>query len=42
MKKQREEKKELTHEPAAGYKTVFYIVLSIAALYLAVILLKTI
>jgi hypothetical protein len=42
MEKEREEIKELKHEPVPGYRTVFYIVLTIAALYLAVIILKTI
>ncbi len=41
MKKEKEELKELAHEPVPGYRTVFYIVMAIAVLYLAIILLKT-
>jgi len=37
-----EELMELKHEPEQGYRTVFYIVLTIASLYLAVILVRTV
>lgn len=33
---------ELKHEAEPGYRTVFYIVLAAASLYLAIILLRTI
>jgi hypothetical protein len=41
MEKKHEEITELKHEPEPGYKTVFYIALTIAALYLAFIFFKT-
>ncbi len=41
MKKESEEITELKHEPVLGYRMVFYIILTIALLYLAIILLKT-
>jgi hypothetical protein len=41
MTKEHEEIMELKHEPKPGYKMVFYIALTIAALYLAFIFLKT-
>jgi len=42
MKKESEEIMELKHEPEPGYRTIFYIALAAAGLYLAIILLKTI
>jgi len=36
-----EEKMELTHEPVSGYRTVFFIAITIGALYLGLILFKT-
>jgi hypothetical protein len=41
MNKEHEEVMELKHEPDPGYRTVFYIVLAAASLYLAIIFLKT-
>jgi hypothetical protein len=41
MSEQREEKMELTHEPVPGYRTVFFIAITIGALYLGLILLET-
>ena len=35
------EKMELTHEPVPGYRTVFFIAITVGALYLALILFKT-
>ena len=35
--KDENEKMELTHEPVPGYRRVFYIVVALAAVYLAVI-----
>ena len=32
-----EEKEELRHEPVPGYKRIYYIVLSVAILYLCMI-----
>jgi hypothetical protein len=37
-----EELMELKHEPEPGYRTAFYIALTAASLYLAVIFLKTV
>jgi hypothetical protein len=42
MKKEGEELQELGHDAVPGYRTVFYIVMAAATLYLAVILFKTI
>jgi hypothetical protein len=42
MSEEEEEKMELSHEPVPGYRTVFFITISIGALYLAIILAKTI
>lgn len=36
-----EELKELHHEEVPGYKKIFYIVLVISVIYLAIIFLKT-
>ncbi len=36
-----EELKELRHEPVPGYKKVFFIIFTTAAVYLTVILLNT-
>jgi len=41
MTEEREEKMELTHEPVPGYRTVFFIAIGIGALYLGLILFKT-
>lgn len=42
MRKKGEEIMELKHEPKPGYRTFFYIILAAAALYLGLILLKSI
>jgi len=42
MKKEGDEIMELKHDPEPGYRTVLYIVMAVASLYLAIILLKTI
>lgn len=42
MKKKHEELLELKHEPEPRYRTIFYIVMAAASLYLAIIFLKTI
>lgn len=42
MGKEGEGLQELSHEPVPGYRTIFYIAISIGTLYLAIILLKTI
>jgi hypothetical protein len=42
MKKEGEELMELSHEPVPGYKKAFYIVMTIAIIYIAVILFNTI
>ncbi len=42
MSEQNEEKMELTHEPVPGYRPVFFIAIAIGALYLSIILAKTI
>jgi len=36
-----EEKMELTHEPVPGYRTAFFIAITIGVFYLGLILLKT-
>lgn len=41
MNEEREEKMELSHEPVPGYRTTFFITIAIGALYLAIILFKT-
>ncbi len=41
MTEQREEKMELSHEPVPGYRRVFFIAITIGALYLGLILYKT-
>lgn len=40
MKKEDEELMELKHEAEPGYKTYFYIAITIAILYLAMIFIK--
>jgi len=35
------EKMELGHEPVPGYKTAFFIIITLGVLYLALILIKT-
>ncbi|MDI6722625.1 MAG: hypothetical protein QMD97_03640 [Candidatus Aenigmarchaeota archaeon] len=42
MEKEHDEIMELKHDPEPGYRTIFYIVIAAAGLYLAIILLKTI
>jgi hypothetical protein len=42
MEKGHEELQELGHEPVPGYKKVFYIAMTIATIYLAIILFTTI
>jgi hypothetical protein len=42
MKKEGEELMELSHEPVPGYKKVFYIVMTVATIYLVVIMFNTI
>ena len=41
MSEQGQEKMELTHEPVPGYRTVFFIAITIGVLYLGLILFKT-
>ena len=41
MDEQRDEKMELTHEPVPGYRTVFFIAITVGALYLGLILFET-
>jgi hypothetical protein len=41
MNEPMEEKMELTHEPVPGYRTIFFIAITIGALYLGLILFKT-
>ena len=41
MSEEREEKMELSHEPVPGYRTTFFISITIGVLYLAIILFKT-
>ena len=41
MTEQREEKMELSHEPVPGYRRIFFIAITIGALYLGLILYKT-
>ena len=36
------EKKELVHEPVKGYRTVFYIIITIAVLYLSYIFINSV
>lgn len=40
MKKEHKEVMELKHEPEPGYRTVFYIALTIAVLYLVIIFVR--
>ncbi|MEW6067160.1 MAG: hypothetical protein AB1610_02525 [Nitrospirota bacterium] len=42
MRKEGEELMELGHEPVPGYKKVFCLVMTIATIYLALILFNTI
>lgn len=39
-RKEHEEKMILAHDPVPGYRAIFYIVLAVAVIYLAVIFLK--
>jgi hypothetical protein len=41
MSEQKGGKIELTHEPVPGYRTVFFIAITIGTLYLGLILYKT-
>jgi len=41
MNEEREEKMELSHEPVPGYRTAFFIAITIGSLYLGLILYKT-
>ncbi len=41
MSEEGEEKMELSHEPVPGYRTAFFIAITIGVLYLAIILFKT-
>jgi len=41
MNKPNQEKMELTHEPVPGYRTVFFIAITVGALYLGLILFRT-
>ena len=36
-----DEKMELSHEPQPGYRTAFYIIFAISAVYLALIFIRT-
>lgn len=42
MSKEKEGRADLTHESEPGYKTIFYVVFLIAALYLIVIMAATV
>ncbi len=39
--KNEEEKMELSHEPVPGFKKIFFIAITVAVLYLAIIFLNT-
>ena len=41
MNENHEEKMELGHEPVQGYRTAFFIAITVGSLYLAIILLNT-
>ena len=41
MNEEREEKMELSHEPVPGYRTAFFITITIGSVYLGLILFKT-
>jgi len=41
MNDERQEKMELSHEPVPGYRTIFFIAITIGSLYLGLILYKT-
>jgi len=41
MENKPKEKMELTHDPVPGYKSIFYVALTIGVVYLAVILIQT-
>jgi hypothetical protein len=41
MKKDGEEIMELAHEPVPGYRKIFYVVMTVATIYFAVILYYT-
>lgn len=41
MSEEKKEKMELSHEPVPGYRTTFFITITIGTLYLAIILFKT-
>jgi hypothetical protein len=42
MSKEKEGSTELRHEPEPGYRTIFFIVFSIAVLYLVIIMAATV
>ncbi|MDZ7699149.1 MAG: hypothetical protein U5R49_20190 [Deltaproteobacteria bacterium] len=41
MEAETQDKMELTHEPVPGYRPAFFIAIAIGALYLSLILFKT-
>ncbi len=41
MSEENEEKMELSHEPVPGYRTAFFIAITVGSLYLALILYNT-
>lgn len=41
MNKERDGRTELRHEPEPGFRTIFYVVFSIAVFYLVVIMLRS-
>jgi len=41
MSEEREEKMELSHEPVPGYRTTFFVAITIGSVYLGFILFKT-
>ena len=41
MSEKEEEKMELSHEPVPGYRTAFFIAITVGALYLGLILYRT-
>jgi len=42
MNDKKEEKMELSHEPVPGYRKIFFIAITIGALYLGIILFNTV
>ncbi|MFH1479669.1 MAG: hypothetical protein ABIG67_00240 [Pseudomonadota bacterium] len=41
MGEEREEKMELSHEPVPGYRSIFFVAITIGVLYLGLILFMT-